>query len=95
VGAEHKFYVGSYQYIAQRAREAKWPDKPYEEIVGLLKDLERDFQLMKARGTEPTDDIFEKANAVFDKIGRNSVANSAQSFRGESPVDEGGPSGSA
>ena len=77
---EHKYFLGSFQYIAQRAREAKWPDRPYSQLVELLHDLEKDFQLLKARGTEPTDDIFEKANAMFAKIAAEPVSRTAQSF---------------
>lgn len=80
VAAEHRSLLGSYQYIAQRAREAKWPDRPYEELVELLRDLERDFQLLKARGTEPGDTVFRMANELFDQIRRDPVSSLAQSF---------------
>jgi len=77
---EHKYFLGSFQYIAQRAREAKWPDRPYDQLVELLHDLEKDFQLLKARGTEPTDEIFEEANRMFAKIASEPVSRAAQSF---------------
>jgi hypothetical protein len=82
---EHKYFLGSFQYIAQRAREAKWPDRPYEQLVELLHDLEKDFQLLKARGTEPTDEIFEEANAIFAKIASEPVSRTAQSFPSSVP----------
>ncbi len=80
VAQEHKYFLDSFQYIAQRAREAKWPDRPYEQLVELLHDLEKDFQLLKARGTEPTNEIFEEANAMFSKIASEPVSRTAQSF---------------
>lgn len=78
--AEHKFLLNSYQYIAQRAREANWPDKPDTETIELLKDLERDFALLKARGNEPLDDHFDKAHEIIKKIRADSSASVAQSF---------------
>lgn len=79
--AEHRFFCNSYQYIAQRAREVNWPDKPVSEVIELLKDLERDFQLLKARGPEPNNSNFEKANALFKKIREDKSFNAPQSFR--------------
>lgn len=77
---EHRFYMNSYQYIAQRARECFWPGRPLSDGVELLKDLERDFQLMKARGPEPSDAHFLKAAKLFEKIGRDPVTGATQSF---------------
>jgi hypothetical protein len=85
--AEHKFLLGSYQYIAQRAREANWPDKPVEETVELLQDLERDFSLLKARGPEPSDSVFERANKLFEKVNGDPVSRTAQSFGAEAARD--------
>lgn len=85
--AEHEFLLGSYQYIAQRAREAKWPDRPLEELVSLLRDLERDFQLLKARGKEPHDRHFRSAHAVFRDVRSDPVSRSAQSFSPTDPDD--------
>lgn len=84
---EHSFFCNSYQYIAQRAREANWPDKPYEEILELLKDLERDFQLLKARGIEPSDSHFDKATNIFKKIRSDEETKSAQSFNNFNKLD--------
>jgi hypothetical protein len=78
--ADHMYMLNSYQYIAQRAREVKWPDMPYEEVIALLRDLERDFQLLKARGREPEDRHFDVAHELVDKIRRNPETRSARSF---------------
>lgn len=83
VAAEHEFLLGSYQYIAQRAREAKWPDRPINELIELLRDLERDFQLLKARGKEPTDTHFRMAHATFADVRRDPVSRAAQSYSPE------------
>lgn len=77
---EHKFLLHSYQHIAQRAREVKWPDKPSNEVIELLKDLERDFALLKARGNEPRDKHFDTAHELVKKINDNSDSRIAQSF---------------
>lgn len=76
----HRHLLNSYQYIAQRAREAKWPDLPEADVVALLKDLERDFQLLKARGVEPDDRHFDKAHLIVRKIREDRDARIAQSF---------------
>lgn len=76
----HRHSLNSYQYIAQRAREAKWPDMPNEDVVALLKDLERDFQLLKARATEPEDRHFDEAHAVVSKVRSDPTSSIAQSF---------------
>lgn len=85
--AEHKFLLNSYQYIAQRAREAKWPEKPKDEVIELLRDLERDFSLLKARGSEPTNDDFVKAGLLMKKIQDNPTENIAQSYPNVEPLD--------
>lgn len=77
---EHKYLLNSYQHIAQRAREVKWPDKPDDEIVELLKDLERDFALLKARGSEPLDKHYDMAHNVFRKVKKDKDTSVAQSF---------------
>ena len=77
---EHKYLLNSYQHIAQRAREVKWPHKPENEIIELLKDLERDFALLKARGSEPLDKHYDTAKEVFNKIKDDSETRVAQSF---------------
>ena len=98
LAAEHRFFCNSYQYIAQRAREVNWPEKPFDEVVELLKDLERDFALLKARGPEPEDKYFVKGARLFNKIHKDKETRIAQSFdisrdqpaseRSENPVGE-------
>ena len=78
---EHKYLMNSYQHIAQRAREVKWPDMPSDEIIALLKDLERDFALLKARGSEPLDIHYVNAHNVFNKVKSDKDTSVAQSFK--------------
>lgn len=84
--ANHEQLVNRYQYIAQRAREIKWPDLPSADVIALLKDLERDFQLLKATGNEPEDRHFEGAHKIVRKIRDDKDIQIAQSF--EIGVDE-------
>jgi len=90
--AEHRFLLGSYQHIAQRARECKWPDRPYDDLVELLRDLERDFQLLKARGMEPSDRFFVKANKLFEEVRRDPTSGQSQSFPPRQTDSVDGPS---
>jgi len=78
--ADHSHLLNKYQYLAQRAREVKWPGLPTDEVVSLLRDLERDFQLLKATGTEPEDSHFDVAHAIVRKIRDDKDAHIAQSF---------------
>ncbi|MEW6289031.1 MAG: DUF4064 domain-containing protein [Thermodesulfobacteriota bacterium] len=78
--AEHRFLNNSYLYIAQRAREANWPDMPYSDVVELLKDLERDFQLLKVRGRDPEDRFFRNAIDLLLEIKNNENMHKSQSF---------------
>lgn len=80
IAAEHRYQQNSFQYIAQRARQVKWPDMPEDEVVSLLKELERDFQLMKARGREPEDKHFDVAIQIHQKVHKNPDTKVAQSF---------------
>jgi len=80
VSARHNHNLGSFQYIAQRAREVDWPEKPRNEKIELLRDLERDFQLLKARGNEPSDHDFDLAAELLKKISDNEFTKSMQSF---------------
>jgi hypothetical protein len=48
--------------------------------VALLKDLERDFQLLKATGTEPEDRHFDEAHNLVRKIRDDKEVRIAQSF---------------
>lgn len=54
----HRHNQQSYLYIAQRAREVAWPDIDYGKAKGIMEDLERDFQVLKARGPEPENENF-------------------------------------
>jgi hypothetical protein len=80
MAARHEHLLNAYQFIAQRARAVKWPDLPGDEVVALLMDLERHFALLKATGTEPRDDHFEAAHAIFKKIRHDKDTRIAQSF---------------
>lgn len=80
IASDHEHLLNQYLYIAQRAREVKWPDRPDEDIVALLKDLERDFQLLKATGREPNDRHFEEAHNIVQKIRSDKETQIAQSF---------------
>jgi hypothetical protein len=79
-GARHAHLLNLYQFIAQRAREVKWPDMPSEDVIALLKDLERDFALLKATGSEPEDRHFVIAHGIVKKIQGEKEAQIAQSF---------------
>jgi hypothetical protein len=78
--ARHEHLLNSYQFIAQRAREVKWPGLPADEVVALLKDLERDFSFLKATGTEPSDRHFDIAQSIVRKIRGDRDSRIAQSF---------------
>jgi hypothetical protein len=78
--ARHEHLLNLYQFIAQRAREVKWPDLPAEDVIALLKDLERDFALLKATGAEPEDRHFDIAHGIVKKIQKENEARIAQSF---------------
>jgi len=77
---QHLHYLGSFQHIAQRSREVEWPGMPYEQMAELLRDLERDFQLLKARGLEPRDSDFDEALVLFKKIQDDDASKPMQSF---------------
>jgi hypothetical protein len=85
--ARHEHLLNSYQFLAQRAREVKWPDLPTQDVVALLMDLERDFALLKATGTEPGDVHFEVAHRIVRKIRSDDNTRIAQSFE-IGPVEE-------
>jgi len=64
---QHKFILNSYMHIAQRTRLAKKPNISTEKLLGFYDDLERDFADIKARGIEPQDKQFEKAEKIHEK----------------------------
>ena len=77
---EHKYLMNSYQYISQRSREAKLNTKTKEELEILLDDLQRDFSLLKVRGLEPSDEHFDKAHKIVNKVKKDPISSIAQSF---------------
>jgi hypothetical protein len=75
----HDHNQHSYLHIAQRAREVKFIGISEERAESILEDLERDFQLLKARGMEPANRHFVAGDALLEKIKRSS-AHYRQSF---------------
>jgi len=73
IAEQHRFIQNSYIHIAQRTRPAKNPTISKEELTELHNDLERDFAMTKARGIEPQDKHFKKA----EKIEKNRRKNRA------------------
>jgi hypothetical protein len=78
--ARHEHLLNSFQFLAQRAREVKWPHMPTDSVVALLDDLEREFALLKATGTEPADKHFDTAHSIVRKIKGDEDSRLAQSF---------------
>lgn len=76
-------------YIAQRAREPRWPGLSSARTIEILNDLERDFQILKARGQEPEDQDFKAGDKLLDEI-KNSPAHVRQSYQGSSTVSNTG-----
>lgn len=61
----HDHNQHSYLLIAQRAREVSFPEIELGRAIAILEDLERDFQVLKARGQEPSDKHFEEGNKLI------------------------------
>jgi predicted membrane protein len=80
LAARHEHLLNSFQFLAQRAREVKWPDLPPERVFALLDDLEREFALLKATGSEPKDAHFDIAHSIVKKIRDVKDTRIAQSF---------------
>jgi|GEM_PF-2857969 len=80
---EHNHNHHSYLYIAQRAREVEWPDIDLDKAIAVLEDLERDFQVLKVRGQEPSDSHFNKGNDILYRIASKKESE-MQSFRVQS-----------
>lgn len=78
--SRHWHSVGSFLSIAQRSREVEWPGIEPVGMGELVRDLERDFQLLKARGFEPSDRDFDAAVRIFKKIQDDETTRSMQSF---------------
>ncbi|MGH8654010.1 MAG: hypothetical protein ACREYE_18405, partial [Gammaproteobacteria bacterium] len=88
---QHERLVNSYLYLAQRTREAQWPAQTEEGVDTLLKDLERDFQILKATGTEPQNHHFERAQEIFVSIGKDEDVSGAQSYDLKTAYEEAEP----
>ncbi len=78
--AEHRASLGSYQHIAQKARMAKWKNMPFEQLEREFLWMEESFQLLKARGREPSNRQFKCAKNIFDEIRKDPSSSRAQSF---------------
>ncbi len=77
----HNHNQHSYLYLAQRAREIEWPDINQEKAIAILEDLERDFQVLKVRGHEPSDYQFRLANKLISELRAGGISE-MQSFGG-------------
>lgn len=64
----HNHNQHSYLYLAQRAREVEFPEINAVRAEAILEDLERDFQVLKARGQEPNNEHFTEGNALLYAI---------------------------
>lgn len=64
----HNHNQHSYLYLAQRAREVAFPEISADRAEAILEDLERDFQMLKARGQEPSDKDFHAGNKLLYEI---------------------------
>ena len=53
---------------------------PNVEMLELLRDMERDFQLLKARGIEPRDKDFGVAHSIMSKVSANEEFKNTQSY---------------
>ena len=56
-----------------------------------VKDLERDFQILKATGIEPQDHHFKRAKEIFVSIGKDADVSGAQSYNVKTAYGEGDP----
>lgn len=83
IASEHEWLLGAYQYIAQKARSLRWDDMPLEEMAHALRSMEEGFQLLKARGTEPSDADFEAAHAIIRKLDADALTKKMQGFQNE------------
>lgn len=66
----HDHNQHSFLYIAQRAREVRFPEISEERSLEILQDLERDFQVLKARGKEPSDRHFRRGDKLLMEVKR-------------------------
>lgn len=65
---QHDHNQHSYLLIAQRAREVAFPEISLTRAVAVLEDLERDFQVLKVRGKEPSEEHWRVGNDILYAI---------------------------
>jgi hypothetical protein len=65
---QHDHNQHSYLLIAQRAREVAFPEISLSRAVAILEDLERDFQTLKVRGKEPSEEHWRIGNDILYAI---------------------------
>jgi hypothetical protein len=88
VNAEtHNNNQHSFLYICQRAREPRWPGLSNSKTIEILNDLERDFQILKARGQEPQDIDFKAGDKLLEEI-KHSSAHVRQSYQGSPEIPD-------
>lgn len=75
----HDHNQHSFLFIAQRAREVRFPEIGKARSLEILQDLERDFQALKARGKEPSDKHFTKGDKILDEV-KSGSSSRRQSF---------------
>jgi len=76
---QHDHNQHSYLLIAQRAREVAFPEISLSRAVAILEDLERDFQVLKVRGKEPSEEHWRIGNDILYAI-RDKPEGELQSF---------------
>ena len=75
----HNHNQHSFLYLSQRAREVSFPEIDVDRAVAILEDLERDFQMLKARGQEPSEEHWRIGNNLLYGI-REKPEGELQSF---------------
>jgi hypothetical protein len=72
--ANHRHNHHSFLYLAQRSREIDSPGIDEKRGQAIIDDLERDFQILKVRGQEPTDRNFRVGQTFLKGIGESQFA---------------------
>lgn len=75
----HDHNQHSFLSIAQRAREVRFPEIGKGRSLEILQDLERDFQILKARGKEPSNKHFQRGDELLTKV-KTGPSRKRQSF---------------
>lgn len=65
---QHDHNQHSFLYLAQRSREIDSPGMLEDDAQALIDDLERDFQILKVRGEEPSDRHFRIGHTYLKGI---------------------------